>query len=98
MFYVNSQCLFLIGEELRSWRIGKAKITMLENMYANQDMIPTILFVKQDSKWFVQPTPSLSSDEDIEKQAKKHVKRMSIYKEVCISKSIFLIHNNTILY
>ena len=98
MCYVNSQCLFLIGEELRSWRIGNAKITMLENMYANQDMIPTILFAKQDTKWFVQPTPSLSSDEDIEKQAKKHVKRMSIYQEVCISKSIFLIHNNTILY
>jgi hypothetical protein len=98
MFYVNSQCLFLIGEELRGWMIGQSKIVMLEDMYANPNMIPTILFAKQDKKWYVQPTPRMTSKEAIEKQAKKHVNRMSIYKKVCISVSIFLTHNNTILY
>jgi hypothetical protein len=96
MCYVNSQCLFLTGEELRSWGIGQSKTKMLDNMYAHPNMIPTILFAKQDRKWHVQPTPMMTSKEDVEKRAKKNVKNMSIAKTVCTSNSIFLTHNTSL--
>jgi hypothetical protein len=96
MCYVNSQCLFLTGEELRSWGIGQSKIDMLEAMYKDPNMIPTILFAKQNREWRVQPTPTLSNEEIVTKHAKKRVNNMSIAKTVCTSNSIFLTHNTSL--
>ena len=97
MCYVNSQCLFLTGEELRSWGIGQLKTNMLEAMYEDPNMIPTILFAKQNVReWHVQPTPTLSTEEIVTKHAKKHVNNMSNTKTVCTSNSIFLTHNTSL--